>query len=61
MAAILRMTYEQDGQMAKPEVDGVGTASNFGFTPILDGLEHTEVLAERRPHLADRRAYLFDR
>ena len=51
---ILRMLYEQDGQMASRLADGVGRPAT-SFTPILDGLENKNFI-ERRPHPADRRA-----
>ena len=51
---ILRMLYEQDGQMASRLADGVGRPAT-SFTPILDGIEH-KGLIERRPHTRDRRA-----
>ena len=51
---ILRLLYEQDGQMASRLADGVGRAAT-SFTPILDKLEN-KGLIERRSHPADRRA-----
>lgn len=51
---ILRMLYEQDGQMASRLADGVGRPPT-SFTPILDGLEEKGFI-ERRPHPSDRRA-----
>ena len=51
---VLRMLYEQDGQMASRLADGVGRAAT-AFTPILDGIQN-KGLIERRPHTRDRRA-----
>src|ERR1700712_2331905 len=51
---VLRMLYEEDGQMASRLADGVGRAAT-AFTPILDGIQN-KGLIERRPHPADRRA-----
>ncbi|MBA3873879.1 MAG: MarR family transcriptional regulator [Anaerolineae bacterium] len=51
---ILRILYEQDGQMASRLAEGVGRTPT-SFTPILDGIER-KGLIERRQHPADRRA-----
>ena len=51
---ILRLLYEDDGQMASRLADGVGRPPT-SFTPILDGLEQKGFI-QRRSHPADRRA-----
>jgi len=51
---IMRLLYEQDGQMASRLADGVGRAAT-SFTPILDKLENKGFI-ERQSHPADRRA-----
>jgi MarR family transcriptional regulator, organic hydroperoxide resistance regulator len=51
---VLRMLYEQDGQMASRLAEGVGRPAT-SFTPILDGIENKGLL-ERRSHPGDRRA-----
>ena len=50
---ILRVLYEQDGQMASHLAKSVGRAAT-SFTPILDQLEK-KGLIERRMHPSDRR------
>jgi len=50
---ILRVLYEQDGQMASHLAKAVGRAAT-SFTPILDQLER-KGLIERRTHPSDRR------
>lgn len=50
---ILRVLYEQDGQMASHLAKAVGRAAT-SFTPILDQLEN-KGLIERRMHPSDRR------
>jgi DNA-binding MarR family transcriptional regulator len=50
---ILRVLYEQDGQMASHLAKAVGRAAT-SFTPILDQLEK-KGLIERRMHPSDRR------
>jgi DNA-binding MarR family transcriptional regulator len=51
---ILRALYEQDGQHASELARAVGRAAT-SFTPILDKLQHKDLI-ERRPDPADRRA-----
>jgi DNA-binding MarR family transcriptional regulator len=51
---ILRALYEQDGQHASELARAVGRAAT-SFTPILDKLQHKNLI-ERRPDPADRRA-----
>jgi DNA-binding MarR family transcriptional regulator len=58
---ILRALYEQDGQHASELARAVGRAAT-SFTPILDKLQHKDMI-QRRPDPADRRAvriYLTD-
>jgi len=50
---ILRVLYEQDGQMASHLAKAVGRAAT-SFTPILDQLERKGFI-ERRMHPSDRR------
>ncbi len=50
---IMRVLYEQDGQMASHLAKAVGRAAT-SFTPILDQLE-SKGLIERRMHPSDRR------
>lgn len=59
---ILRALYEQDGQHASELARAVGRAAT-SFTPILDKLQHKDLI-QRRPDPADRRAvriYLTDK
>ncbi len=59
---ILRALYEQDGQHASELARAVGRAAT-SFTPILDKLQHKDMI-QRRPDPADRRAvriYLTDK
>jgi DNA-binding MarR family transcriptional regulator len=59
---ILRALFEQDGQHASELARAVGRAAT-SFTPILDKLQHKDLI-ERRPDPADRRAvriYLTDK
>lgn len=51
---ILRALYEQDGQHASELARAVGRAAT-SFTPILDKLQHKDMI-QRRPDPADRRA-----
>lgn len=51
---ILRALYSQDGQHASELARAVGRAAT-SFTPILDKLQHKDLI-ERRPDPADRRA-----
>lgn len=51
---ILRALYEQDGQHASELARAVGRAAT-SFTPILDKLQHKDLI-QRRPDPADRRA-----
>jgi DNA-binding MarR family transcriptional regulator len=51
---VLRLLYEQDGQMPSRLADGAGRPQT-SFTPILDGIE-SKRLIERRSHPSDRRA-----
>lgn len=51
---ILRSLYEQDGQHASELARAVGRAAT-SFTPILDKLQHKDLI-ERRPDPSDRRA-----
>ncbi len=51
---ILRALFEADGQHASELARAVGRAAT-SFTPILDKLQHKELI-ERRPDPADRRA-----
>jgi len=51
---VLRMLYEEDGQMPSRLADGVGRPAT-SFTPILDKIQY-KGLIERRQHTADRRA-----
>lgn len=58
---ILRALYEHDGQHASELARAVGRAAT-SFTPILDKLQHKDMI-QRRPDPADRRAvriYLTD-
>jgi DNA-binding MarR family transcriptional regulator len=59
---ILRALFSQDGQHASELARAVGRAAT-SFTPILDKLQHKNLI-ERRPDPADRRAvriYLTDK
>jgi len=51
---ILRALYSQDGQHASELARAVGRAAT-SFTPILDKLQHKDLI-ERRPDPSDRRA-----
>ncbi|MBA3869964.1 MAG: MarR family transcriptional regulator [Anaerolineae bacterium] len=51
---ILRLLYEQDGQMPSRLAQGVGRPAT-SFTPILDKLQNKRLI-ERHSHPADRRA-----
>ncbi len=51
---ILRALYTQDGQHASELARAVGRAAT-SFTPILDKLQHKDLI-ERRPDPSDRRA-----
>jgi DNA-binding MarR family transcriptional regulator len=51
---ILRALYESDGQHASELARAVGRAAT-SFTPILDKLQHKDLI-QRRPDPADRRA-----
>ncbi len=55
---ILRVLYEQDGQMASHLAIAVGRAAT-SFTPILDHLEQ-KGLTERRMHPSDRRGVIIN-
>ncbi len=59
---IMRLLYEEDGQMASRLAEGTGRTAT-SFTPILDKLQNKGFI-ERRLHPADRRAikiYLTDK